>query len=187
MIEATRLKNGKTFLINENPYRVVKYTHQKIGRGGATVILSVRNLVNGALKEIKLNSSAKVEEISTRKKTLQFLYSDTDMAIFIDPKSYEQLEIPLEVIKEDLQYVKEGQNINVLYWGTRPLSIELPPKVVLEVTVTSPGVKGNTATNTYKPAVLENGLGIRVPLFIRKGDMVRVDTRTGEYVERIRD
>lgn len=186
MIEATALKTGKTFLLEGKPYQVVKYSHQKIARGGGIVKLSVRNLETGSLEEKTLNSSVKLEEISTTKKSLQYLYNDGASAVFMDPTTYEQVEVPLGVVKDQLPFIKEGEEASVLFWSEKPLSVEIPPKVTLKVVDTTPGVRGNSATNIYKPAVLENGLKIKVPLFIKKGDKVRVDTRTGEYIERTR-
>lgn len=185
MVQATALKNGKTFLMNGTPYRVSNYFHQKIGRGGATVKLKVRNLENGQTEEKTINSTVKVDEISTTKRPLQFLYQDGTMASFMDPVSYEQVEIPVDVLGDDLRYVKEGETADVLFWDSRALSVEIPPKVTLAVVQTDPGAKGNSATNVYKPAKLENGLVVKVPLFIKNGDKVRVDTRTGDYVERV--
>jgi len=184
MISATDLKNGKTFLIKETPYQVVKYTHQKIGRGGANVKLSVRNLENGSLEEKTLNSNAKVDEISTLKRRMQFLYSDGDNAVFMNPTTYEQTEIARDLLKTQLPFIKEGEEVDVLFWDERALSIDIAPKVTLAVAQTDPGVKGNSATNVFKPARLENGLEVKVPLFIKKGDRVRIDTRSGNYVER---
>lgn len=186
MIVATDLRAGATFLLDGKPYLVVKYTHSKIARGGGTVKLSVRNLVSGKLKEKTLNSNAKVDDIETVKKPLQFLYKDASNAVFIDGKSYEQVEIPLSIIKNDLPFVKEGENVDILFWDDKPLSVEIPPKVDLAVEETAPGVKGDSATNIFKPATLENGLKVKVPLFIKAGDKVRVDTRTGKYVERVK-
>ena len=184
MISATELKNGTTFVMDSNPYRVVKYTHQKIGRGGATVRLSVRNLRTGAHEDKTLNSTAKVDEISTQKRSLQYLYSDGSTASFMDPVSFEQIEIPRSLIENELIYIKEGENVDVLFWDEKPLSVDIPLKVNLTVVDAPPGVKGDTASNMYKTAKLENSLQVRVPLFIKTGDRVRVDTRTGEYVER---
>ena len=185
MIEATDLKNGSTFLLNNTPFKVEKYRHQKIGRGGATVKLTVRNLRTGDQQEKTFNSSHKVENIATLKKPLQFLYSDQSIATFIDPDTYEQIEIPANVLGDDLMYIKQGEEVDVLFWDDKALSVDIPPKVNLTVTQTDPGVKGNSATNIYKPAELENGLSLKVPLFINEGDIIRVDTRTGEYVERV--
>ncbi len=185
MITATDLKNGTTFLSDGKPYKVIKYTHTKLGRGGATVRVSARNLENGELKEITFDSGNKVEEISTVKKQMQYLYKDEESAFFMDPNTYEQVEIDLDVLRETAFFLKEGSEANVLFWGQRALSVEIAPKVDLEVVETDPGVKGNSATNIYKPAKLENGITIKVPLFIRVGDKIKVDTRTLEYIERV--
>lgn len=186
MIEATNLKAGKTFLMDGKPYRVVKYTHTKIARGGGSVKLSVRNLQNGKLEGKNINSNAKVDEITTVKKPLQFLYKDANNAFFMDGESYEQVEIPLSIIKNELPFINEGESVNVLFWDEKPLSVDIPPKVALSVKDTVPGVKGDSATNIFKPATLENGLKIKVPLFIKIGDKIRVDTRSGDYVERVK-
>ena len=185
MIEATNLKNGTSFLMDGKPFKVLKYTHQKIGRGGGLVKLIVRNLETGVQEEKSISSAAKVENISTLKKSLQYLYKDEKSAIFMDPKTFRQVEIPLDLVEGELVYIKEGENADILFWEDRPLSVEIPPKVTLEVTSTTPGVKGNSATNIYKPATLENNLQLKVPLFIKVGDKVRVDTRNGAYVERV--
>lgn len=184
MIEATDLKKGTTFLSNGKPYKVIKYTLIKIGRGGAIVRVNARNLLTGAIEDKTFSSNIKVEEVITVKKKLEFLFQDQKMAVFIEPKTFEQIEIPINVIKEELPYIKEGENVTILFWEDRPLSVEIPPKVVLEVKDAPPGVKGDSATNIYKQATLENGLKIKVPLFVNKRERIVVDTRTGEYVER---
>jgi elongation factor P len=187
MISAKELKNGTTFLLGGKPYQVIKYTHTKIGRGGANVKVSVRNLQNGNLSEKTFVSSGKFDEITTKKSKMQFLYADADYATFMDERTYEQVEVPVVVLGDQLKFINDGDNVNVLFWDENALSVEIPPKVILEVTDTNPGVKGNSATNIYKPATLSNGLEVKVPLFIKKGDKVRVDTRTSEYVERVND
>jgi elongation factor P len=194
MINATDLKNGATFLYYGKAYQVIKYSLIKMGRGGAVVKVTVRNLETGSIEEKGFSSNISFEEVYTQKRKLQFLYKDTSMAVFMDPQTYEQVEIPLTILKDQLLFLKEGESADVLFWSfgsaqdkdDRVLSIELPPKIVLTVTQTDPGVKGNSATNIYKPAVLENGLKIKVPLFIKEGEKVRVDTRTGEYIERVK-
>lgn len=185
MVTATDLKTGISFLMDGKPYVVIKYAHQKIGRGGATVKLTVRNLATGTQEEKSFSSANKFDEIATQKKKLQYLYQDGDNAIFMDPKTFEQIEITLEVLGSDIKYIKDGEEANVLFWEDNPLSIEIPPKVELKVVETAPGVKGNSATNLYKPATLENGVELKVPLFIKEGETIRVDTRTGAYVERV--
>lgn len=188
MINATDLKNGRTFLRNGEPHQVVRYSLIKMGRGGATVKVNVRNLITGALFEDSYSSNVKVEDVSTHKKRLQFLYNDGSNVVLMDPNTFEQVEVPVKLVKDKLVFIKEGNNIDVLFWTKegvdKVLAFDLPPKVTLEVLDTAPGVKGNSATNLYKPATLENGLETKVPLFINKGDSVVVDTRTSEYVER---
>ena len=187
MIEATNLKNGIAFLMDGKPFKVIKYTHQKIGRGGGLVKLTVRNLESGVQVEKTINSASKVKDINTLKKNMQYLYKDGASAVFMDSKTFGQVEIPASLAKEELSYIKEGESADILFWEDRPLSVEIPPKVTLRVTDTAPGVKGNSATNLYKPATLENDLQLKVPLFIKTGDKIRVDTRKGEYVERVSD
>jgi len=187
MVGASDLKNGTTYLYNEKPFRVIRYAHSKLGRGGATIKITARNLMSGSQEEQTFTPNNKFDEISTRKRELQYLYNDGTTASFMDPMSFEQMEIPLEVLGDDIYFVKEGETANVLFWDERPLSVEIPPKVTLRVEKTDPGVKGNSATNMYKPAILENGLSVKVPLFIKQGDKIRVDTRNSEYVERAND
>lgn len=184
MIPVTELRAGRTFQIDGTPYLVLKYTHKKLGRGGAIVRVSARNLKNGAIEEKTFGSGSTVERITTAKRKLQYLYQDADSAFFMDPKTYEQVEIAKKVLGTSLEFLKEGQGADVLFWDETALSVEIAPKVTLAVSETGPGIKGNSATNIYKPATLENGLKIKVPLFIKAGDRVVVDTRTGEYVER---
>jgi len=128
-----------------------------------------------------------VDEVNTYKKKLQFLYRTPSSCVFVDPKTYEQTEIALSVLGDSINFVKEGESIDIFFWDERPLSFELPPKITLTITECDPGVKGNSATNIYKPATLENGMKIKVPLFINAGDRIKVDTRTGAYVERAKD
>jgi len=187
MIQATDLKAGITFLVNGEPYRVIKYNLIKMGRGGATVRVSARNLLTGAVVDKTFSSNAKVEEVTTTKKKLDFLYSDGKMAFFMNPVTFEQVELTVELIKEQLTFIKEGSEVDILFWGDKPLLIDIPPKVILKVVKTAPGVKGNSAANVFKAAELENGLEVKVPLFINEGDSVRVDTRTGEYIERAKE
>ena len=183
-INVTDLKGGVAFLHYGKPYQVVKYNLIKLGRGSATVRVTARNLETGGTEEIAYQSNTNVEEANTDKRKLQYLYKDASMAYFMDSVSFEQIEIPLAVLGDQIAYIKDGDNVSVLFWEDKALSVDLPPKVVLKVIETDPGVKGNSASNIYKPAVLENGLKTKVPLFIGTGESIRVDTRTGEYIER---
>lgn len=184
MINSTDLKNGVTFLRNNKPYKVIEYSLIKMGRGGATVKLRVRNMENGSVEPVSMSSNVKVDEVTTVKRRLQYLFNDGVSATFMDPNTFEQVEIPVGVIESELPFIKEGDNVDVLFWNDKALSVDIAPKVVLQVTETDPGVKGNTVSNLYKPAKLENGLTIKVPLFINAGEKIRVDTRTSSYIER---
>lgn len=184
MIPVTELRAGATFQMDGTPYVVVQYTHVKMGRGSATIRVSCRNLRSGSVEEKTFNSGGTVEPITTTKRSLQYLYSDGQNAVFMDPKTYEQVEVAKNILGEQINFLREGQVVNVLFWDEQALGVDLPPSVVLKVTETDPGLKGNSATNVYKPATLENGLRVKVPLFIKIGDKVKVDTRSGEYVER---
>lgn len=193
MIPVTELRSGATFEISGTPYQVTKYEHVKVGRGNATIRITGRNLKTGGVEEKTFNSGATVEPILTRKRQLQYLYEDGTDIFFMDPKTFEQVEVGKKVLGEAVSFLQEGQNVNVLFWSfdsaqdkDDALSVDIPPSVVLKVSETGPGVKGNSATNIYKPATLENGLTVKVPLFINTGDKVKVDTRTGEYVERVK-
>lgn len=191
MIPVTELRAGRTFQIDDTPYVVLKYAHTKMGRGGATIRVQARNLKTSGIEEKTFNSGSVVEPATTQKRKLQYLYQDAENAVFMDPKTYEQAEISKEVLGDSVAFLKEGQEVDVLFWEpstgsgqAEPLSVELPSKVTLQVTEAAPGVKGNSATNIYKPVTLENGLQVKVPLFIKTGDKVVVNTRSGEYVER---
>lgn len=185
MAVANDLKNGVTFLFEGHPYKVLKFNFQKIGRGGATVRVHVKDLETGSATEKTFASGNKIDEIQTSKKSLQYLYKDETSAYFMDAQNFDQIEVPLKVLGDDIYYIKEGESVNVLFWDDKALSVDIAPKVTLKVDETPPGVKGNSATNIFKPATLENGLKTKVPLFIKKGDAIKIDTRSGEYVERV--
>jgi len=186
MIAVSDLKNGTTFFHSGKPYQVVKYEHIKLGRGGATVRITARNLESGGIEQKTFGSDAKVEEVNTFKKNFQFLYKDDRSCVFMDPKTFEQTEIPAKLLGDAVNFIKEGEIIGVLFWEDRPLSFELPPKVILKVIECDVGVKGDSATNIYKSAILENGMKIKVPLFINAGDLIKINTKNGEYVERVK-
>ncbi|HET7099099.1 MAG TPA: elongation factor P [Patescibacteria group bacterium] len=191
MINSTDLKNGVTFLHYGTPYQVTKYSLIKMGRGGAVVKILARNLVSGSNEEISYSSNVSVDEANTTKRTLQYLYKDATTAFFMDGRTFEQVEIPLKVLGDQALFLKEGTENSVLFWDSKKpdaepvaLSIDIPPKVVMTVGDTDASLKGNSASNVFKSATLENGLVVKVPLFINRGDKIRVDTRTWEYIER---
>lgn len=194
MISVTELRAGRTFKLLNEPYQVVEYRHTKLGRGTANIRVKVRNLRTGDVTEKTFTSGAKVELIETEVKALQYLYGDGKLFYFMEPQSFEQFSLPAKIFGQKAQFLKEGEKIKILFWeplpgssqDKEPLSFELPNSLIFEVVETSPGVKGDTALRTTKSATLENGLVVRVPLFIKKGDKIKVDTRKGEYLERVR-
>lgn len=186
MISVTDLRPGQTFTENGEPFVVLKYEHIKMGRGTASISVKVKNLKSGSVVEKSYISGARVEDIATERRKLQYLYKSEDQFCFMDPKNYEQVEVSEKMIAEQAPYLKEQEIIEVVYWNQTPLFVVLPPKMSFTVTDTGPSTKGNTVANIYKVATLDNGLDIKVPLFIENGDKVIVDTRNGEYVERVK-
>ncbi len=184
MFLATDLKTGKIFKEGEFPYLVVKYEHTKTARSGATVKVKARNLVTGAVLEKGYLGSAKVEEADISRKNAQYLYKENNKYVFMDPDTYEQVAIPEDVIGESSRFLMEGENVIVMYFEDRPVSVDLPISLVFEVTYTEPGFKGNTVSNVLKEATLNNGATVRVPTFVKIGDMVKIDTRNGDYVSK---
>ena len=184
MLPVTSLKVGVVFQESGKPFLVIKYEHKKLGRGKANIKIKARNLKTGAFLKRTFISGARVEEAMVEKKKLQFLYFEGENAVFMDPISFEQSEVAKEVFDGREKFMQEGEKVEVLFFEGAPVSVELPLSLVLKVTETGPGVKGNSATNIFKPAILENGLQTKVPLFIEVGEKIKVDTRSGEYVER---
>ena len=183
MISVTELRAGTTYEEGGQLLVVLSYEHIKMGRGSANIKVKVRNIKTGATLEKSYINGARVNNISLLKKELQYLYKDDDSCYFMDPASYEQISISLNKIS-DHQYLKEGELFVVSFLQDDPLSVLLPPKMVYKVVETAPGAKGNSATNVFKDAVLENGIRTKVPLFINTGESIRIDTRTGAYTEK---
>ncbi|MFZ5425255.1 MAG: elongation factor P [Patescibacteria group bacterium] len=179
----TDLKVGTIYKENNQPYKVEKYTHTKVARGGATVKVRARNLITGNLSDFSYNSSVKLDDAETMRKNVQYLYQDRGY-VFMEPTTYEQFTLSEDLVGESAQFLKEGDTIQVLYFEGNPVSIELSNSVVFEVTYTEPGFKGNTVTNTLKDATLSNGTVVKVPTFIKIGDTIKIDTRTGDYISK---
>ncbi|MCJ7792732.1 MAG: elongation factor P [Candidatus Marinimicrobia bacterium] len=185
MISVTELKSGTTFKLNGQPHVVLTYKHTKLGRGAANIKVKARNLATGKVVEKVFISGAKVEPMETVVEKLQFLYQDGENYFFMNPQSFEQVSLNQTVVGTAGRYLKEGSQVKVLFFKEVPLSIELPKSMVFTVVESPPGVKGDSATAASKPVTLENGLIVQVPLFIKKGDRVKIDTRSGEYKERV--
>lgn len=186
MLGVQELRNGMTFLMDGALYMTLKYEHIKMGRGSATIKIKAKNMISGATTDKSFVNSAKVEEANTSRRPMQFLYKDGQNFVFMDPKSYDQVEISSQVVGSEGVYLQENILVNVLFWEERALWIELPPKMEFTVAETDPGIKGNSAANMYKSAKLDNGMTVRVPLFINEGEKILIDTRDGSYAERVK-
>ncbi len=178
-------RNGTTFEMEGNVYRVVEFQHVKPGKGSAFVRTKIKNVITGSVLEKTFNPSEKFPSAEIEKREMQYLYQDGDLYYFMDNETYEQMPLNKEQIGESLKYLKENMNVKILSYKGNVFSIEPPMFIELAVTYTEPGFAGNTATTSGKPATLENGLEIIVPMFINIGDVIKIDTRTGEYLERI--
>ena len=183
MISVTDLRAGTTYKEDGQFLTVLSYEHIKMGRGSANIKVKVRNIKTGTITDKSYINGAKVEDIHVLKKDMQFLYKDEDFVYFMDPVTFEQISIPVKLVPDNA-YLKEGENFTVSILEGAPLSVLLPPKMVFRVVETAPGIKGNSATNVFKEAVLENGIKTKVPLFINTNEKIRVDTRTGAYCEK---
>ncbi len=184
MISAGDFRNGITFEMDGQVVQVIEFQHVKPGKGAAFVRTKYKNVITGAVVERSFNPTDKYPTAYIERKDMQYLYSEDDLYYFMDMESYEQLPIDKSKLGSAFQFVKENMEVKVLSYKGNVFGVEPPNFVELEVTETDPGFKGDTATNATKPATLETGAEIKVPLFINQGDMIRIDTRTGEYMER---
>ena len=185
MISTNQFRNGAAIRVDGKRFTILYFQHVKPGKGGAFVRTRLRNLDTGAVIEKTFRAGEKVESVRTESRPMTFLYSDGDLYYFMDSETYEQIAIPSEVLAEAINYLVPNAEMEVLLADGEVVSVEPPVHVELEVAQTDPGLKGDTATGGSKPATLETGLVVQVPLFVTVGDKVRVDTRTKEYLTRI--
>ena len=178
------IKNGVVLLQDGKRMKVLEFMHVKPGKGNAFVRTKLRDLQSGKIIEKRFNAGAKIELIRIEAKEMQYLYKDGDNHVFMDNQTYDQVNILDDVVDDKINYLKAGQNVDILFDDQIIIDIRLPAHVHLEVVSTEPGEKGNTATGATKPAKLETNYSVNVPLFIDSGDVLKVDTRSGEYIER---
>lgn len=184
MLSFNEIKVGKVLQVNSEPFLVIKTDHHKMGRGGAVLKVKMKNLINDNVLEKTYQGSDKAEEAKTETKKANFMYKDQDEAYFMDNASFEQFSLTLENIGDKQFFLKDGTDVDVLYFNDNPVSITLPIKMDFKVTSSPPGVKGNSSGNVTKQIEIETGAKITAPLFINEGDIIKVNTETGEYVER---
>lgn len=184
MISAGDFRNGVTFEMDDNVFQIIEFQHVKPGKGSAFVRTKYRNVRTGAVLEQSFNPSEKFQEARLERRDMEFLYKDGDLYYFMDTETYEQQPFGIDTIGDNIKFLKENMVCKVVSHKGTVFSVELPIMVELRIAHTEPGVKGDTAQNATKTATLETGAVIKVPLFVNEGEMVRVDTRTGDYMER---
>ncbi len=184
MITAGDFRKGITIEWEGGVWTIVDFQHVKPGKGAAFVRTKLKNVLTGAVVETSFNPTFKTSKAIIETKEMQYSYNDGDLYYFMDMETYDQLPLNHDQVEDAIKYVKEGTNVTIKFFKGAAFSVDAPNFVTLEVTNTEPGFKGDTASNTYKPATLETGVTLQVPLFINTGDLIRVDTRTREYMER---
>lgn len=184
MINVTEARKGITIELDGNLYQVLDYEHIKMARGSATVKLKLRDLRGGHIVDRSFQANAKFPRARVEKQPAQFLYRDGDLLYFMNTETYDQRPLNADLVGEAAQYLAENASCDLLAFGEEPIGVEIPPAVYLIVADTEPGVKGDTASGTTKPAKMETGLIVQVPLFINEGDRLKIDSRSGEYLER---
>lgn len=184
-ILAGDFRKGITFELEGKVMVIVEFLHVKPGKGAAFVRTKIRDVMNGGVIERTFNPSEKYELAHIERKNMEYLYTDGELFYFMDPETYEQLPLNEESVADALQFVKENMLVTISLYKDKPFSVEPPNFVELQITYCEPGVAGNTATGATKPATLETGYELQVPLFVNEGDVIRVDTRTGTYMSRV--
>ncbi|MBW2274480.1 MAG: elongation factor P [Deltaproteobacteria bacterium] len=184
-MDTSDFKNGLRIELDGAPFVITYFQHVKPGKGGAFVRSKVKNLLTGRSMEKTFRAGEKIKEADVEDREMQYLYNDGESCIFMDTESYDQMPIADDIIGEAQKFLLENALVGVLFWKSKPVNIELPSFAELIVTKSDPGLKGDTSSGATKPATLETGATIQVPLFIKEGEKVRVDTRTGDYCERV--
>ncbi|MBN1565240.1 MAG: elongation factor P [Anaerolineae bacterium] len=187
MIDSNQLRNGTNFTVDGEIFKVLKYHHNKTGRGGATIKVQVRNLRTGGTREMSFNSGERVEDIFIETVAVEYLYDDGEFLTFMNIETYEQPQLRKELFGDDFLYMTPNLQIKLMTYGTEIIDYELPPNVDHDVADAEMAVAGDTATGATKKVTTETGLSVTVPLFVNVGDRIRVDTRSGEYVTRVQD
>ncbi|TMA25215.1 MAG: elongation factor P [Deltaproteobacteria bacterium] len=184
-VDTSQFRNGLKVEIDGEPYVMIYFQHVKPGKGGAFVRTKIKHLRTGRVLERTFRSGERLDEAEVEDKKMQYLYQDGEQFIFMDQESYDQIPFTKEQIGDARKYLKENLDVDVVFWRGKPINIELPPFIIAVVSQCDPGLKGDTASGATKPATLETGAVVQVPLFIKEGESIRVDTRTNVYVERV--
>ncbi len=186
MISTNEFRKGSKVEFKSDPYEIIDFQHVKMGRGGAIVRTKMKNMRTGSIIEETFKGGEKLNTPGLEERSMQYLYHQDNMYYFMDVENYEQSPLSVEQLGESKNFIKENMLVKVLYYGGSPITIEVPMFVELKIVKTAPGIKGDTASGGSKPAVLETGLTVKVPLHLNEEDIIKVDTRTLEYVERVK-
>jgi elongation factor P len=186
MISVNDFKRGTVIKYEGDLYSVLEYQHVKPARGGAFVRSKLKSLTRGSIVDKTFRGGEKVEDVRIERQKMQYLYAEDENLVFMDSASYEQMSIEKDMVGNILDFIKEGDEVDISLYENRPISIEPPIFVSLRVVYAEPGVRGDTATNVQKPVKVETGATVSCPIFVNEGDVIKVDTRTGEYVERVK-
>lgn len=186
MVSTSEFRNGLVMVFDGELYTIVEFQHVKPGKGGAFVRTKLKNVKTGRVIDHTFRSGEKVEDVRLERKSMQYLYGGDGEFVFMDTNTYDQTNIDDKVVGESAKFLKEGMNADILFHGASPIGIDLPIFVELQITKTDPGVRGDTASGGSKPATVESGAVIQVPLFLEEGEIVKIDTRSGAYVERVK-
>jgi len=186
MATTSNIKNGSVIFHKNKRMKVVEFLHVKPGKGPAFVRTKLKDILTGKVIDETFNSGVKLEFLKIEAKEMQYLYSDTDSHFFMDNHTFEQVSVLDNIIGKNVNFLKDGMNVDLLFDGSEILDIRLPAHINLKVIETEPGIKGNTATGATKPAKVETEYLVQVPLFVVEGDILKIDTRTGEYIERLK-
>jgi elongation factor P len=184
-VDTSQFRNGLKIELDGEPFTMIFFQHVKPGKGGAFVRTKVKNLKTGRVLDRTFRAGERVDEADVEEKTMQFLYMEGDNSVFMDTSSYDQIPFTPEQVGDAKKFLKENLEVSVVFWRGRPIGVELPSFIEAVVKQCDPGIKGDTASGATKPATIETGAILQVPLFIKEGDTLRVDTRTGQYVERV--
>lgn len=186
MISTSNFRKGSKIKFKGDPYEIIDFQHVKMGRGGAIVRTKIKNLRTGSIVEETFKGGEKLETPDLQEKSMQYLYNQDDMYFFMDTGNYEQIPLSPEQLGNSKKFLKENMVVKILFYDSSPIAVEIPIFVELKIVKTAPGIKGDTASGGSKPAVLETGVTVKVPFHINEGDIIKVDSRTSAYVERVK-
>jgi len=184
MISTSDFRKGMRIAIDGQPYHIIDFQHVKMGRGGANVKTKLKNIKTGQVLDRTFSGGTQFDKPDFADKAMQYMYNDESEWFFMDSNTFDQVAIPKDKLESSIWYLQENHEYHILFFEGEPISVDLPPAVVLEITEAEPAIKGDTVSNVMKGAMVETGLSVKVPMFVKVGDKIKIDTREGKYIER---